>query len=595
MCVCICVWCAWAKVRICLSVFKVPFRSRGHNDAALEFPKAQAIEWLDVAFGRGQCSLTDIPLCAAASLSSRMSVWRSQLVAATACHDATIKGLSAELNKITAADICIAKRLWDETSIRILLSHGDLRKIIGSVVDDLDAVKQRGRGGSGSFYPGYTMQCIQQMAHVRWGRDPEAACEVVVAPKLLVSNTSDSIWAALSTAIPALSPSQLHELSRRVRILVLYQYPDGFPANRVVMAHLAEVVQRACVFNSHCAAHLLQLVWDTGAQKTLASPLYQLIQLLGNSTTSAKVGGAMEHLALEADTTIGVSLSEGDRKFNQMILDNTVRRPLLVQSFFTEPGGSRHDADSHQRMREQLEETCSGIQDGLSAPWHLPRVCHNCFGPLPGNRCCVDANGVSTRVRRSLRRLNEFSVSSVKNFAANRWRGISTCLAKVAPGVLIHNVVPKAFGRTMATGDELRRLKVLVAEHAERIAAADAAGRRQEDPDAFHVLRGRRIIGANDFLCDPDTPFTLLSFLVGTLPVDNVSVPFSRSKRLQEPREVFMQMGAGHGLGYCNRWLLQMVCCTKCTRCLLTRWWIATLRFMKCGALRLAMRRRLGG
>ena len=43
-----------------------------------------------------------------------------------------------------------------------------------------------------------------------------------------------------------------------------------------------------------------------------------------------------------------------------------------------------------------------------------------------------------------------------------------------------------------------------------------------EDPQAFRVLRGRRILGAADFLNHPDTPFTLLAFLMASQPIDKL-------------------------------------------------------------------------
>jgi hypothetical protein len=441
-------------------------------------------------------------------------------------HDATVQRLASGLHQADPSAVCVVKRLWDETSMRIQLTEADLHKVVGSQADQVAEVKHRSRGGRGSVFPGFTIQSFQQMCFVRWGKDSESAGEVVLPTKLLVSNTADSIWAGLSSSMPPLSPAELRNISERVRLLVLYSFPDGFPGNVVAMQHQSQEVPLACCFDAHCSSHLLQLVWDSGARKILANPLYQLTQIMANSQHAARVGGAWESLAVETDITIGVEVSERDRDFNKVVLDQTVRRPLLTQSFFTAPGGSRHDASSYATMQEQLNVTCAEIQSGLTSPWFLPRVSHTCFGELPGNRCCDTMLTARTRTRASLRALNRYCLGSLNQLASNKWRSISECLAKITPGVLIHGSLSKAFTQTLATNTELARLGALVAGHDEQVAAADAGAVQHDDPQAFRVLRGKRILGAAEFLQHPDTAFSLLAFLVASQPIDKLFSTF---------------------------------------------------------------------
>ena len=47
-----------------------------------------------------------------------------------------------------------------------------------------------------------------------------------------------------------------------------------------------------------------------------------------------------------------------------------------------------------------------------------------------------------------------------------------------------------------------------------------------DDLDTFRVLAGKRIIGSDTFLRDPGTPVMLLSFLIGSMPVDKLFQTF---------------------------------------------------------------------
>ena len=276
--------------------------------------------------------------------------------------DAVSAKLSAYFERADSSSVVVIKRLWDETGIRLQMRPAELQRLLGEkMATALTEAKERGRSGRGSFYPGYVVQCMQQMCFVRWANGPLDGCEVVLPAKLVSTNTADSIWAALRASMPALSPQQMIHLASRVRVLVIYQFPDGLPSNVVVMFHLAERIPSALVFSGHCCAHLLQLVWDTGAKKDLACPLYQCCQLISNSKTCAKVSVAMESLALETDVHVCVKPSDEHIRFNKLVLESSVRRPLIIRSFFADPGGLRGDVVADAEMVENLDRRCSAI------------------------------------------------------------------------------------------------------------------------------------------------------------------------------------------------------------------------------------------
>ena len=116
--------------------------------------------------------------------------------------------------------------------------------------------------------------------------------------------------------------------SLRIRALVVHAFPDG-----AVIQHMIALNASALYLQGHCMAHVLQLVWDTGAGEDLGSPLYGFVQLMANGASNIKVRRAMESLAAGAQIEVGIE--PANPEFNRLVLDYTVRRRLLVQSFFT--------------------------------------------------------------------------------------------------------------------------------------------------------------------------------------------------------------------------------------------------------------------
>ena len=408
--------------------------------------------------------------------------------------------------------VVILKRLWDETALRLQCSEEVLKFIVGDELGE-QVLERESQGGRGSTYPGFVVQSMQQAGFLRWGRSKESGCDFIPPMKLMCSTSAVSIWNALCAGPGCLSPEELHRLSQRVRALVLYKFPDGLPGNRVVMQQVSEMLPFAIRVKGHCVAHLLQIVWDAGCQGRVANPLYQLTQLMGHAGSNVKVQRATVSQADDGEILAGVD--PGDCSFTKFVLDYTARRQIFAQSFFTEPGGRRHDAAAHQKMKDDLEKTCSDLTVGLNMPWNRPKCGHGCWGLLPGNRCCTSNAVARQKLRGSLDTLSKYILTSLKDLAANKWRSISDCLSKVGLGVLAHQCLGRAFGRTLATKDELERLRVLILQDA----APDAAHADGVNPLPIAILHGKRVLGTHAFLERADTQFLVLSFLVAALPI----------------------------------------------------------------------------
>ena len=420
----------------------------------------------------------------------RSTVRRAQLVVAQALQNKMFEKLEHVFNSSGESSVIVLKRLWDETSCRLQVSSRQLKALLGEeVAAECEARKKRGRGGRGSSYPSHFVQVMQQMGYVRWSSAREDCAELVLPAKVCATTTADALWGALISSVPPLGPDRLHALSQRIRALVLYQFPDGLAANRVVMQEMAELCPFALHLPGHCLSHLLQIVWDSGSQKQLANPLFGFCQLMKNSTSNAKVAKAIESKIAGARVVVGIA--PPDLAYNEFILEYTLRRPLKVLSYFTQPGGRRHDPSLHAALLAQLDEDCKPLVEGLTGPWSDVECCHYCWGPLPGNRCCASNAECKQKMASSLETLKTYCIETLARLAANKWSSISQCVAKISPGVLIHNVVPTAFKRSLATREEMQRLNQFIADSATVQDAASAGGRSMSMPTPFGFFVGR--------------------------------------------------------------------------------------------------------
>ena len=63
----------------------------------------------------------------------------------------------------------------------------------------------------------------------------------------------------------------------------------------------------------------------------------------------------MVSLSDDTDVVVGVRAREEDLKFNEAVLDFTMRRPLRTQSFFCDEGCERHDAEAMAKLRTGID------------------------------------------------------------------------------------------------------------------------------------------------------------------------------------------------------------------------------------------------
>ena len=85
---------------------------------------------------------------------------------------------------------------------------------------------------------------------------------------------------------------------------------------------------------------------------------------MANGASNIKVRRAMELLAAGAQIEVGIE--PANPEFNLLLLDYKMRRRLLVQSLFTQPGGRRHDAKSHVETVKRMDEDCQALTAGLT-------------------------------------------------------------------------------------------------------------------------------------------------------------------------------------------------------------------------------------
>ena len=461
--------------------------------------------------------------CAAHALCSIDSSRRAQFVVA----DALNMGMQRELRSVCSqlqalhnirSGVVTVKRLWDETALRVQMTEASLSMLLGEEFTHHVVAAKNTRNRA----PGLVVQSFQQMGSIRWGPDASQFSEIVYPAKIVPATSAHSLWAGLCSSLPALNTDELNRLSKHVRALVLYSYPDGLAANRVCMTFQMMSVPRALCINGHCISHLLMIVWQHGTQKAMATALYQFTQVLTQGGANAKVQVAIASLAQETDIIVGVRPSEEDMRFNEIVLDCTVRRALHVGSYFCDPGGPRYSAIESEAKHQEAKRRSEELQVGLTSPFFKQRVTHNCWGDLPGNRCCVDARAARDRVRSSLRCLGHGVLSSLRILAINKWSSQSRCLSHIGLGMLVHNTLPAGFLRTLASPAEVERIQDLIRNNvAEQQAAADA-GQFGDDPQTFRVLRGKRILGAAAFLEDIETPFITLSVCVASIPIDKL-------------------------------------------------------------------------
>ena len=200
---------------------------------------AYAQDFIISAVGRGEDpALKMADVLSAGTLSSRFSVVRAQLVVSHALTRGMHEAASTGMRSATE-DFVIIKRLWDETAMRLQLGADKLKRMFPPAFAQ-SLVETRDR--SKKSYPGFLVQSMQQSGFVRFGSNDESSGHMIILGKLVSSTASPPIWNAVNTACASLTLDELSEITKRVRCVLQYAFPDGLPANKVCLAALAQAL-----------------------------------------------------------------------------------------------------------------------------------------------------------------------------------------------------------------------------------------------------------------------------------------------------------------------------------------------------------------
>ena len=512
-----------------ISIFKVPFREKPRSCDQLPLSLSMASDWLHVAFGRSSSELKDMKLLASKTLSSRQSVVRAQRVLSYAL----LKGQNEQCAELLQArdgdrlSIAVITRLWDETALRLQMTSQDLERLAGPrFAGDVESVRAASLRKRPMSMPGLTVQSMQQMAFCRWGREKHQAQELTVPMKVIATTSFQSLWNAIDQVMPYLNPPALEEISRVRRAVLLHMFPDGLAGNKLIISRYTQLAPHIIPLEGHCVHHNLQLVWESACVEGYTNYLYQTSQLCGHGTNNSKVCGAIERESRHVDVVLGVP--PPDNALNRMILRYTILSPLHSGSYFTQPDGCRFDAASRANLERELQHVQQDVERGLNGRWSQNTLKHHCWGTLPGGRCCNNNKEAREKCRESLRAVNQNSIGALTRLAANKWRSLSSVSRQLGLGVLIHNVLGKGFEASLAAPAEVAKLEQMVQDAQRQEAEARAAGMsiELEPQNAWRVLRGKRTLGAKEFLNDPSTPFKILSNLVGAHSIDRLHATF---------------------------------------------------------------------
>ena len=220
---------------------------------------------------------------------------------------------------------------------------------------------------------------MQQAGFVRYGSaQAHESGHLIIPGKLISSTGSPSIWNGINASCGCLSHAELGEIDQRVRCVVHYAFPDGLSANKAALAALAQLLPDLLLWEGHCGAHLLHLIWRVAAKPVgFDDPLYCMSRLMAGTGNAAKIGKAWEDEARECTVHRGVA-PPPDHGCNEMVLQHTVFRVCHTQSYLKRPGTTRHDIEELAGLRESCEQDADTLRRAYNSPWWLPVPSHWC-------------------------------------------------------------------------------------------------------------------------------------------------------------------------------------------------------------------------
>ena len=127
---------------------------------------------------------------------------------------------------------------------------------------------------------------------------------------------------------------------------------------------------------------------------------------------------ALYSILLESDVVVGIEAQH--LAYNNLLLEFAYRCTLRTQSFFTQPGGDRHNTVEYAKMCIEIDEDCLEIKQGLTSSWLQPKCSHHFWWKLPGNMCCQSVAQARQRTSTSLKKVGVSSMCSLQKDAANK-------------------------------------------------------------------------------------------------------------------------------------------------------------------------------
>jgi hypothetical protein len=111
--------------------------------------------------------------------------------------------------------------------------------------------------------------------------------------------------------------------------------------------------------------------------------------LNGQGDNSLKIKQGIKDLGRGAAATVGIHVDPESRRFNELVSELTIKRPLLAISLLKQVGLDRHDAEHFATMKRELESKCTRIFAGVNVGFFEDEVGHICWDPdRDSTRCC---------------------------------------------------------------------------------------------------------------------------------------------------------------------------------------------------------------
>ena len=407
----------------------------------------------------------------------------------------------------------VVTRQWDETPSK--LSFGFLReRLVQWVLDRLERqgflkdLSPRHRAAFQKRVKGLRsgiMSVLAQRASFRWSADERSA--VVVPPTIVQRNTADCLSTALGTTMPpALSWSGLASLSMHVRFVVLVLLKDSASANLALSRRVAAALPaNTLVLSPRCSIHqVFRVTLGVLDQAGVVGPMHALSHLLRIADYWTKLLLAM-CMTISSDLVViqGMPPPGGQAaRFAEAVLDVTLWRDSSTRARANRHHLAHGTAGRGDAARHRVQAAILQMANG---DWTSGTPIHYC--PLG---CCSSRQESVVKFCEAALGLSMPALPPVPSM--NRWNTVSANMGWWACGLVVHNLLGKAFN-------------LMVRGLPRNVTAAMGVdlgmdqGAEEADAD-FHSMVGVRLGKGARFLDDRNANFRILLASAILMPVD---------------------------------------------------------------------------